>query len=186
MWLSYSEYLAEKKANKEQNRRRKKQMRGKSIGSVPTSLHKHLSFVRNKMKASSCPSAVIKGGWFTRKTKIGKGSRTWRRIWSQLSEYKWHRPSSSSSSSNKIQGLYSYLFMFTEIIERSLQNVLDKKAGMIMSVRLPSDLHSQAAGRISIKFNIHVNSCMCVCVWNLFSHLNKCHIIRLACLRKIS
>ena len=35
-------------------------MRGKNIGSVPTSLHKHLSFVRNKMKASSGPSAVIK------------------------------------------------------------------------------------------------------------------------------
>ena len=36
------------------------EMRGKNIGSVPTSLHKHLSFVRNKMKASSGPSAVIK------------------------------------------------------------------------------------------------------------------------------
>ena len=35
-------------------------MRGKNIGSVPTSLHKHLSFVRNKTKASSGPSAVIK------------------------------------------------------------------------------------------------------------------------------
>ena len=55
-----------------QNRRRMEEMRGKNTGSVPTSLHKHLSFVRNKMKASLDPSAVIKEKTFHEKDKNRK------------------------------------------------------------------------------------------------------------------
>jgi hypothetical protein len=67
-WLSQNEDLRYGKGGKDEIGeavQEENETRDVSIGKVPTSLPKHLSFVRNKMEATWCPFAAVIIRWRT-------------------------------------------------------------------------------------------------------------------------